>query len=465
MLSLYLHIPFCAQKCAYCAFTSFPVPPLSKWGAEGGGFFDAYLTELKKEIEFYGNKFPGEEIKTIYIGGGTPNLIWAENIISIINEIKKYFNTESVAEYSFEFNPFPQEEIYSIIKKLNAAYAKESRVRFSFGIQSLDDEVLKSAGRFTPQRGAKSSFGQIVEFLRWLQQYKQENNVFNFDFIAFGKFNETRSGNLQLRDQGKLQFFENFVQSWFADSFSLYTLELSEWSKWHTLKKSDPSLQDRHCEWNEAIWIENDDLIPEEFQILKEILLESWYHRYEVSNFAHPSKNSIHNMTYRTMENYLWLGLASSSFLDKEHSKILSSFLKEGTHEVVEDLKAKDYRLKTKDFFGLRLTNTKNLNDYLASKRLDESKTIEMNSKDYLIEKFFLNFRTNQWIKDINEFKEILVPNYEKKIENYINQWFIFGVAPLWKGKRRDLPATHFKLTDSGMDVFNTIITDLMQEI
>ena len=170
-------------------------------------------------------------------------------------------------------------------------------------------------------------------------------------------------------------------------------------------------------------------------------------------------------MTYRTMENYLWLGLASSSFLDKEHSKILSSFLKEGTHEVVEDLKAKDYRLKTKDFFGLRLTNTKNLNDYLASKRLDESKTIEMNSKDYLIEKFFLNFRTNQWIKDINEFKEILVPNYEKKIENYINQWFIFGVAPLWKGKRRDLPATHFKLTDSGMDVFNTIITDLMQEI
>jgi len=155
-------------------------------------------------------------------------------------------------------------------------------------------------------------------------------------------------------------------------------------------------------------------------------------------------------MTYRTMENYLWLGLASSSFLDKEHSKILNVL-----HWQREGWKG----------FGLRLTNTKNLNDYLASKRLDESKTIEMNSKDYLIEKFFLNFRTNQWIKDINEFKEILVPNYEKKIENYINQWFIFGVAPLWKGKRRDLPATHFKLTDSGMDVFNTIITDLMQEI
>jgi len=67
MLSLYLHIPFCAQKCAYCAFTSFP--KIEK------NIMDQYLNELKKEIEYYGTKFAGEEIKTIYIGGGTPNLI------------------------------------------------------------------------------------------------------------------------------------------------------------------------------------------------------------------------------------------------------------------------------------------------------------------------------------------------------------------------------------------------------
>ena len=77
-------------------------------------------------------------------------------------------------------------------------------------------------------------------------------------------------------------------------------------------------------------------------------------------------------MAYRTMENYLGLGLAASSFLDKDHAEKL------GKNTM------------------LRLTNTKNLNDYLTSKRLDETATIEMNSKDYLIEKFFLNFRTNQ---------------------------------------------------------------------
>jgi len=432
LLSLYLHIPFCAQKCAYCSFTSFP--NIEK------NISNKYLTELKKEIAHYWEIFPGEEIKTIYIWGGTPNLIWAENIISIIDEIKKYFNTESVAEYSFEFNPFPQDEIYAIVKKLNAAYAKESRVRFSFGIQSLDDKVLESADR-------PSSFGQIVNFLRWLQEYKQENNVFNFDFIAFGKFNETRSGNLQLRDQSKLKFFENLAQSGFADSFSLYTLELSEWSKrFNNLSSLKNNLASGgHCEWNEAIWINNndeDDLISEEYQILKEILLEAWYHRYEVSNFAHPSKNSIHNMAYWTMENYLWLGLAASSFLDKDHAEKLT-----------ESYRC-DWSRLSKNNFWLRLTNTKNLNDYLASKRLDETATIEMNSKDYLIEKFFLNFRTNQWIKDITEFKEILVPNYETKIKNYEEKWFM--------AIRKD---GRLCLTDTGMDVFNTIITDLMQEI
>lgn len=77
----------------------------------------------------------------------------------LIEEIKKHFNTESMAELSFEFNPYPQAEIYDIVNKLNQAYAKDSRVRFSFGIQSFDDEVLKSSGR-------PISFGEITDFLR-----------------------------------------------------------------------------------------------------------------------------------------------------------------------------------------------------------------------------------------------------------------------------------------------------------
>lgn len=407
MLSLYLHIPFCSQKCAYCSFTVIPVALLEDLNSR----IEKYVHALKQEIQSYWKKFPNEEINTIYFGGGTPNLIGADNLIEIINEIKKHFNTENVAEISFEFNPFPQEELYTIIEKLNKEYQKEARLRFSFGIQSFDDEVLKSSGRAT-------SFGQLTEFLRWLQKYKQENNIFNFDFIAFGKFNETRSWNFQLRDQSKIKFFENFVKSGFADSFSIYTLELFEWSKRYNTQSKLLAKQ----KWtNTTEDLEKDNLISEEFQILKEIVLEAGYHRYETSNFAHLGKNSIHNIAYRTMENYLGLGLSAASFVD-----------------------------------GVRFTNTKNINTYLEWNRLDQSQTIKLTPKDYLIEKFFLSLRTNQWIKNINEFKEILVPNYEKKIKNYQKEWFIQNI----KDKESEV-----KLTDAWMDVCNTIIIDLLQEI
>lgn len=135
-------------------------------------------------------------------------------------------------------------------------------------------------------------------------------------------------------------------------------------------------------------------------------------------------------MAYRTMENYLGLGLNASSFLDEDHAE------------------------KLEKNTALRLTNTKNLTHYLESKRLDEWATIEMTHKDYLIEKFFLNLRTNQWIKDILEFKEVLVPNHEIKIKKFQQEWFM--------EQKKD---ERLCLTDTGMDVFNTIITELLQEI
>ena len=93
--------------------------------------------------------------------------------------------------------------------------------RFSIGIQSFDNEVLEESGR-------QYNFQACVDFLRKLTKVRMDHNIFNFDFIAFGKFNTTRKGDIQLRDPAKLDFFQNFVESGFADSFSLYTLELFE---------------------------------------------------------------------------------------------------------------------------------------------------------------------------------------------------------------------------------------------
>lgn len=362
-----------------------------------------YLLQLKNEIKFYGEKYKGKNAKTIYIGWGTPGMIGIDNILWLIEEIKKYFSLEFLEEFSIELNPYPQAEVLELVQTLTSKLKDLPRVRFSFGIQSFDDTVLTESGR-------PYTFSQIVEFLRNLREIKQENNVFNFDFIAFGKFNTTRSGNRQLRDQSRLKFFENFVHSGFADSFSLYTLELFEGSKWFNSRG-------RHCEWNEAIWPSDDD-IYEEFSTIKEILLDAWYARYELSNFALPGKNSIHNMVYRTMQNYLWLGLASSSYIN-----------------------------------NVRFTNTANLNEYVRGSWLDTTKTIEMANEDYLIEKFFLNLRTNSGITDIDEFIPVMVPDYEKKLQSYKQQWFL------------EIDEKKLKLTDQWMDVFNSIITELLAKI
>lgn len=172
MLSLYLHIPFCQSKCKYCAFSSFPL-------GEKADLVPAYLSALKAEIQHYGQLFPNAPIKTLYFGGGTPNLLGLKQLCELINEVEQHFDCHELAELSFEFNPYPEEEIFALVRGLQAKYGKKyPRIRFSFGIQSFDNEVLQLAGR-------KSSFLGLVDFLRNLQALKQDSTVFNFDFIAF----------------------------------------------------------------------------------------------------------------------------------------------------------------------------------------------------------------------------------------------------------------------------------------
>ncbi len=400
MLSLYIHIPFCDQKCAYCSFTSFPIPQ------QENNLIDNYLLALKNEINHYSSIYSDQEIKTIYIWWWTPSKIGKQNIIDIVQTILNNFNTENLEEFSIELNPNPYEEVLDLINSLNTRFKQLPRIRISFGIQSLDDKILKESWR-------QYNFIWIVDFLRNLQKIKQENNVFNFDFIAFGKFNTTRSWNIQLRDQSKLEFFQKFAYSHLADSFSLYTLELFEWSKWYNQTSIAPTTKN-----------EIQDDIYEEFQILKEILLDAWYNRYEISNFSHPSKNSIHNMTYRNMWSYLWLGLGASSFFNNLWNDK-----------------------------AIRQTNTTNINEYLESNYIDTSKTQNLTDQDILIEEFFLKLRTNQWITNIEKFKNILTKNYPELIKNYQKQWFL------------TIKDKSIKLTDQWMDLSNSIIVELLENI
>ena len=284
MLSLYIHIPFCVKNCPYCSFSVVQNPNTR--------MIQDYLLNLHNEIDERWNLFWKGEIRTIYFWWWTPNLVWSEEIKKIINHCEKVFNCENVGELSFECNPFPQDQVYEFISNLQKAFKKYPRVRFSFWIQSLDNWVLENAWR-------PYTFPWMVEFLRWLRDFKLENSVFNFDFMAFGVFNKTKKGDLQLWTPSALEFFQDFVNSGFADSFSLYMLELFEHQK---RRKSESLVNKTGLFWDE-------DAIYEEFDILKSIIEEWGYRRYEISNFSAVGKSSIHNRVYRDMEDYLWLWL------------------------------------------------------------------------------------------------------------------------------------------------------------
>lgn len=406
MLSLYIHIPFCAQICKYCSF--------SVLENQSEDLIQSYLIRLHQEIDHHGKLFPRAEIKSLYFWGGTPNLIWAEELIKLIDHCVQVFNCEDIAELSFEFNPYPSDQILELVKSLNKTYQKRPRVRYSFWIQSFDNAVLSNTGR-------PCTFPGLVDFLRCLQPLKQENNVFNFDFIAFGKFNQTKKWNLQLRTQSAINFFSDFTHSWFADSFSLYTLELFENQR---RKKSDtPSLIQQRC-------FGSQDEIYEEFSYLKEILLDAGYSRYEISNFSLLSKSSIHNRVYWEMEEYLGLGLGASSFL---HASSLQ------TREVRQ--------------YGARFTNTPYLPKYLNGETT-HADTIELlQQSDFLIEKFFLGLMTDRGVQNTEEFTPVLISDYQEKLWVYEQEGLIIK-----KGEG-------FVLSDRGMDCYNSIITTLLKEI
>ena len=422
MLSLYFHIPFCVKNCPYCSFSVVQNP--------NDEMIQNYLENLHSEIDERQKVFWKAEIRTIYFGWWTPNLIWAEKIKKLINHCEEVFDCENVGELSFECNPFPQDQVYEFVSELQKSFKKYPRVRFSFGIQSLDNWVLENAWR-------PYTFPGMVDFLRWLRDLKQENSVFNFDFMAFGIFNQTKKWDLQLWTLSALEFFQDFVNSWFADSFSLYMLELFEHQKWK--KKSE--WDSVHLDQIWTFW--NEDEIYEEFDILKNIIQEWWYKRYEISNFAAVGKSSIHNRVYREMEDYLWLWLSASSFINGKSPYFQA---------VVERLQKIDSSLSW-EWHWIRRTNTPYFPKYIWNEKLPESSIQLMSKDDYLIESFFLSLRTDRWINNISDFEPVLVADYPEKIKLYEENWFL------------KLRENGFVLTDEWMDCYNGIITELLQEI
>lgn len=275
---LYIHIPFCRQKCRYCDFASYA-------GEENR--IDTYLSALEKEAALYKSAL----FDTLYIGGGTPSLLSPKQLEKLFQMVEQYFGTvKKFSESTLEANPESLTE-----EKLN--FLKSAGLnRLSIGLQSFDNSVLKRIGRIH----------DTEMFLRAYEMARAAgfDNI-NVDLIA------------GLPDQTEGQFLEG-LQKLIAlkpEHISVYALQVEEGTPFY-------------IEGVQA----DEDLVRREWEQAHFMLAESGYTHYEISNFARPGFESKHNINYWKNGEYLGLGCAAASYqngIRRSNERSLTSYLQQ----------------------------------------------------------------------------------------------------------------------------------------
>lgn len=275
-MQLYVHIPFCKSKCAYCDFNSY--------ACHDQAVILHYLTALNQEITLAGKRFAYAKIDTVYIGGGTPSALDGEQIASVFESLENAFDLSAVKEFSIECNP------ESITAEKLALYKKHGVNRVSIGVQSLSDDNLKAIGRLHTAKVA-------LDKIRLAKKYF--DNV-SCDLIVGLPF-DTEDG---IREE---------VQTLcpVVDHISMYELSVEKGTRLERMIQ------------NGKIALPSDDDTQSLFDIAFDTAKECGFERYEVSNFAKRGKISLHNFGYWTREEYLGLGAGAHSLVKTADGKTL----------------------------------------------------------------------------------------------------------------------------------------------
>ncbi|MDO4778167.1 MAG: radical SAM family heme chaperone HemW [Tissierellia bacterium] len=275
---LYIHIPFCPYKCHYCDFLTF---------VNADGMVEKYVEYLKREINFYrGKKI---EIDSIFIGGGTPSYIDSKYIKDIMLEVYSVFEVDADSEISIEMNP------NTISKTKIEDYLEVNINRFSLGVQTFDDEILKILGR-----GHKRI--DIIKDIKMMRGSGVKN--ISIDMMM---------GNPK-QDMDILKFDVSNALSLNVEHISYYSLILEERTLFeYWLKHGKIELFD-------------DDLEREMYHFVKTKLKENGYQHYETSNFAKEGKKSRHNMKYWNLSPYIGVGLGAASNIGLKRFKNFTKF-------------------------------------------------------------------------------------------------------------------------------------------
>lgn len=370
-VSLYIHIPFCKQRCFYCDFPTFA-------GKER--FREDYVEALIKEIE---DKCSNYLIKTIFIGGGTPSYLEEKELEKLLIAVSK-LNLSDKLEYSIECNPGTvNEDKLKIMKKYGIN-------RISFGLQSCNNQLLKKIGR-------------IHTFKEFLENYNLARK------IGFNNINiDLMYGLPNLTIQDWKDTLEK-ISELRPEHISAYSLIIEEGTAFYKLYEKDKL----------ELPSEDDERVMD--KLTKDILKSNGYHQYEISNFALPGKECEHNKVYWSLEEYIGVGSASSSYID-----------------------------------GYRLVNTSNINNYIEKINNNISVVIdkyENTIEDEMEEFVFMGLRMVSGI-DLLKFKKKFGVDINSIYKEVIEKNIKDGLLVVEENK--------MFLTAKGMELSNSVMSDFI---
>ena len=341
---LYIHVPFCAQKCRYCDFYSFP---------KGEEYFEIYKNRVIEAIEFYGKKY-ARPYNSLYFGGGTPSCFGGKRISEVLSCIRNNYRLISDAEITVECNP------NSDIESLIPFFKKCGVNRISLGMQSSVDIERKKLGRSADKK-------RIFDIINVLK----ENDITNISLdIMLGIPEQTLDS---LRDT------LDFIKECDVTHVSAYILNIEENTPFFKLQNK--------------LNLPDENTVCEFYEYTSEYLKNIGFEHYEISNFAKSGFESRHNTKYWLLEDYLGLGPSAHSFLNGKRYYFLNdinSFI-DGIPPVFDcDGGDKEEYIMLR----LRLKAGLNLNDLTTLYGESATKNI-IKKVPLLKEQGFINFENN----------------------------------------------------------------------
>lgn len=283
-LGIYIHIPFCKRKCPYCNFYSLEY---------NQNLEDKYIFSLCNEIIKIG-KFINNQVNSVYIGGGTPNLINPKNLEKILKTTYENFDMSSCVnpEITIELNPSCHNSIdFNFLRKIGIS-------RLSLGAQSINKRELYILGRNHSPEDITLSIKKA--------RSAGFNNI-SIDLIIATPKQTTEDLLNSLK----------FCIDMDIPHISVYILKIEKNTIYFKNKNS--------------LVLPNEDEICDLYLLSDKILTQSGYKHYEISNFCKPNKESIHNLKYWNCDEYIGLGPSSHSFINGKryyYPESLMSFIK-----------------------------------------------------------------------------------------------------------------------------------------